>query len=399
MIPFTEAFDIVDRETPRLPAERVRLDEAVGRVLAADITADTDMPPFDRSQMDGFAVRAADTERAPVSLQIVGESAAGRSWSGQVENGEAVRIMTGARVPAGADAVQQLELTSENSGPDKVDVLEPVKPGRSIVLKGAEVVAGTCVFAAGERISANMVAAIAAFGYSSVEVGTRPSVSILSTGSEIVRIDEMPGPDQIRNSNAPMIAAFVTACGGAARQLPLVHDDAEQLSIAIGAAAARSDILVITGGVSVGKYDLTKDVLRSLGAEIFFERVKLKPGKPTVFGRLGDTLVFGLPGNPVSAAVTFQLFVRRAIAKMQGARDISLAAGFAAAAHKVKGTAERDSFLPAGLGTDESARTVATPLKWLGSSDFVGFARADALIYVPAGQSHEAGDIVRTFRI
>ena len=244
-----------------------------------------------------------------------------------------------------------------------------------------------------------MIASVAAFGYSSVNVGVQPKVAILSTGSEIVPVDQTPQQDQIRNSNSPMIAALVGEFGGIPIEHPLSADDTGALTAAIGNAAAGSDILVVTGGVSVGKYDLTKDVLRSLGAEIFFERVRLKPGKPAVFARLGKTLVFGLPGNPVSAAVTFHLFVRRAIRKMQGAAELGLRPGFAVAAKKAKGTADRDTFLPAAVETDENGRAIAVPLKWLGSSDFIGFSRTDALIFVPAGTTYEAGDVVGTFRI
>ena len=413
MIPYTEAFDIIDRETTPLGTSSVALGDAVGRILAEDIVADTDLPPFDRSQMDGYAVKASDTLTAPVELRIVGESAAGRGWPGELKIGEAVRIMTGARLPAGADAVQRLELSAESPAllqraaeqdetvetSSIVRILEPTEANRFIVAKGAEIVAGTKVFSKGEPVTAGMVAGMAAFGYSNVAVGLRPRVAVLSTGSEIVRIDQKPAADQIRNSNAPMIAAFLAECGGKAEELAIVRDNVEQLTESIAKAAGNSDVLIITGGVSVGKYDLTKDVLRSLGAEIYFEKVRLKPGKPTVFGRLGRTLIFGLPGNPVSAAVTFQLFARRAVLGMQGAADTSLRSGFAVAAKRGKGTAERDTFLPAAIDTNDAGRTIATPLKWLGSSDFIGFAKAEALIFIPAGSHVAEGDVVRTFKI
>jgi len=410
MIPISEAFEIIDHETQPLETISVELSRSVGCILGQDIIADSDLPPFDRSQMDGFAVRSKDVETAPVDLVIVGESAAGRGWEGELKQGEAVRIMTGAPLPKGADAVQKLELAAETPAlfhrglkqdePSKsVRILEPAENGKFIVHKGAEIKDGTRIFERGEMITAGMIASIAAFGYPKLTVGRQPRVTILSTGSEIVRVDERPGKDQIRNSNSPMIAALVDQFGGTASELPLVSDDALALADAITIAAGRADILVITGGVSVGKYDLTKDVLRSLGAELFFERVRLKPGKPTVFGRLNDTLVFGLPGNPVSAAVTFHLFVHRAMLRMQGAGDVSLRSGFAVAAKKVKGDRERDAFLPAALQTDSRGQTLATPLKWLGSSDFIGFARTEALIFVPAAKVFEAGDVVQTYLI
>ena len=300
-------------------------------------------------------------------------------------------------MPAGADAVQKLESTTD--AVDFVKILESVSAGNFIISKGAETAAGTKIFSRGELVTASMIASVAAFGYSEVLVGKMPRVSILSTGSEIVPVYETPGPDQIRNSNSPMLAGLIRESGGVPAELPLVADDVGLLTEAISRAAGNSDILVITGGVSVGKYDLTKDVLRSLGAEVFFERVSLKPGKPAVFARLGRTLVFGLPGNPVSTAVTFHVFARRAMRKMQGAAEIGLRPGFAAAAKKAKAAAERDTYLPAAIDTDESGRAIAVPLKWLGSSDFIGFARADALIFLAAGTKAEPGDVVRTFRI
>lgn len=397
MITLTEAIEIVENEVTSLSSERVPLRECVGRVLAEDIVADSDLPPFDRSQMDGFAVRSQDCSSVPAVLTVVGESAAGRGWDGEIKKREAVRIMTGARVPAGADAVQQLELTSEAGG--QVEILETVKPGLSIVAKGAEVKAGEIVFSTGEFISAQMVAALAAFGYAEVSVGTKPKVGILSTGTEIVAVGDTPGRDQIRNSNSPMLNLLACRHGGEAREYPHVADDLASLKEAIAEAAYKSDILVITGGVSVGKYDLTKDAIREMGGEIFFERVRLKPGKPTVFARLGETLVFGLPGNPVSAAVTFHLLVRRAMLRMQGAAHAALRSGHAVAKGKMKGNGERDTYLPAALETDETGRAVAVPLKWLGSSDFIGFARADALVLIPAGQNYAPGEVVQTFRL
>jgi len=409
MIRISEAFEIIDREPALNVEEAVPLGDVVGRVLAEDIVADTDLPPFDRSQMDGFAVRSKDTEIAPVELRVVGESAAGRGWHDEIKSGEAVLIMTGAPVPAGADAVQKLELTEESGVSfhcslkqdetcETVRVLESVEMGKFIVRRGAEVKKTDRVFSAGEIVTPQMIASLATFGYSEVKVARRPKIAILATGSEIVSVGETPGNDQIRNSNSPMLAAIACKFGDA-QQFPLVADNINALSRTIAEAAYKNDMLVITGGVSVGKYDLTKAALQSLGAEIFFERVKLKPGKPTVFARLGDTLVFGLPGNPVSAAVTFHLFVTRAMLKMQGANDFALAPGFAVAARKVKGAAERDTFLPGVIQSDERGRTIATPLKWIGSSDFIGFAKAEVLIFVPAGKTFDEGEVVQTFRI
>jgi molybdenum cofactor synthesis domain-containing protein len=273
-----------------------------------------------------------------------------------------------------------------------------VTAGRHIVGCGAEIHKNDIVFQAGERISENMIAAIAAFGYDRLRVFRKPNVSIIATGSEIVDIDKMPGPDQIRNSNSPMLEALARKVSANTACLPLAGDDLEKLTTAIRSADG-SDVIILTGGVSVGKYDLTKKALRELEAEIVFEKVRLKPGKPAVFALLGETLVFGLPGNPVSAAVTFYLFVREALLRMQGAADPSIRSGTAVLTRSVRGARERDTCLPASLRTGGGGRLFAEPLKFGGSSDFVGFARAEALIRLPYGSSCDEGDVVEVLFI
>jgi molybdopterin molybdotransferase len=384
MIPVAEAIQIVKHQTRALQSERVELANALGRYLAEDIIADSDLPPFDRSQMDGYAVRAADIATAPAKLRIVGESAAGRGWHNALKAGEAVRIMTGAPVPAGADSVQQVELTRELDGGAEVEIGEPVLTGRSIVRRGSEIREGDTVLRAGEKINAGAVAVLASFGYANVSVGKRPRVAILATGSELVLADQTPSRDQIRDSNNFSISAYAELAGATIERLPLAGDDLAQLKRQIADAAERSDIIVTSGGVSVGRYDFTKTVLKDLGAEIFFERVALRPGKPTVFARLPNgTFVFGLPGNPVSVSVTFNLFARVAILAMQGAAATDLEAGTAELSNSIKPARDRESYLPARLSSDQNAQLIAEPLKWGGSSDFVGFVRATALIIVP----------------
>lgn len=392
MISVAKALEIIDREAHRLGAERIPLDEAVGRFLADDIVADTDLPPFDRSQMDGYAVRAADTRGAPVTLKIIGESAAGRGFRGKLKKSQAVRIMTGAPLSDGADSVQKLEVAVEKG--DRVTLLEPTGKGRFIVQKGKEVTKGKVVLKKGETISPQNISLAAAFGYAKVKVAKRPRVAILSTGSEIVEINKKPKRDQIRNSNAIMLAALCRSVGCEVTVLPLIGDELSSLTSQIASAIRTTDVLVTSGGVSVGKYDLTKPALESLGAKIYFDRVALKPGKPTVFAKLRKTNVFGLPGNPVSASVTFHLFVRRFLLQLQGCLDPMPESGRAIAAGNFKGTKGRDSFLPASLQTDERGRLIATPLRWHGSSDFVGFAAADALVFVKRETSISTDDIV-----
>ncbi|HEY0461528.1 MAG TPA: gephyrin-like molybdotransferase Glp [Pyrinomonadaceae bacterium] len=405
MIPVSEAVKIIERESFALSAETCDLENSVGRILAEDIAADMDLPPFDRSQMDGFAVRARDTLSVPAKLKVIGESIAGKGFDGELKAGEAVRIMTGARVPEGADAVQKVELTTENK--EFVEIREPTKLGQNINKFASEIEKGTRVFAGGEIINEQMIAAIASFGYAKFKVFEKPSVSIFSTGSEIVEINETPQKDQIRNSNSMMLKVLAEKAGADARILPQVHDDFETLKNHIAEAVGlesqipssksqvqlnQNKILIITGGVSVGDYDFTKPVLRALGAEIFFERVSLKPGKPTVFARLGDALVFGLPGNPVSVAVTFYLFARHAILRAQRAKNCELKKGFAVCAGKIKGAKERDCFLPVALAGSRNGELVIESLRFSGSSNFIAFAFSDALVFIPKGKNLEKGD-------
>lgn len=387
MITVAKAIRIIDRQVKAIGSERIELADAAGRVLAVDVVADHDLPPFDRSQMDGYAIRAADTAVAPATLKLIGESAAGRGWRGTLKKGEAVRIMTGAPVPKGADAVQKLELASEGEG--FVTIIEPAEKLRFIVKRGSETKKGRVALPKGEVISAANIAIPAAFGYSKIRVSRRPRVAIIATGSEIVDISKKPNADQIRNSNSTMLSALCRDAGAETTVLPIAGDDVMQLKKCIADAAGNHDIVVMTGGVSVGKYDLTKTALSEVGAEIFFEKLRLKPGKPAVFAKLKNTYIFGLPGNPVSASVTFYLFVRRAILRMQSAKCVDLLRGAAMTKSMVKGTKGRDFYAPVTLAT-EGGMLVATPIKWHGSSDFVGFAAADALAVVPAGKTIEA---------
>ena len=401
MISVAEAIEIVRQQTVKLSSESVAIDQVLGRVLAVDVVADSDLPPFDRSQMDGYAVRAEDVKAAPVRLRIVGESAAGRGWHNQLEEGQAVRIMTGAPVPAGADSVQQVELAHELKDGTVVELLESVESGKSIVKRGAEIKAGEVVLNAGTTINAAMMAVLAAFGYAKVEVFRKPRVAVLATGTELVSVEQTPGQDQIRDSNNYSLSAYATLAGATVERMPLTGDETALLKKQIANAAERCDLIVTSGGVSMGVYDVTKSALKELDAEIFFERVALRPGKPTVFARLPNgTLVFGLPGNPVSVAVTFNLFARTALLAMQGAADPTLKRETAALARSVKGTAERDSYLPAQLTTNDDAELIAFPLKWGGSSDFVAFALTTALLIVPANvKSIEAGSLVNVLRL
>jgi molybdopterin molybdotransferase len=401
MISVAEAIQIVRDQTKVLPSERVPLSSALGRVLAEDIVADSDLPPFNRAQMDGYAVRASDVKETPIRLRIVGESAAGRGWHQELQEGQAVRIMTGAPVPAGADAVQQVELTHELRDGTVVEILEGVEVGRSIVNRGKEITEGTTLLRPGISITAQMIAVLASFGYGDVSVGRSPRVAVFATGTELVDVDEKPGQDQIRDSNNYTIEAYARSANASVERLPLAGDEPSTLARRIKAAAKEAEIVITSGGVSMGVYDFTKSALKELEAEIFFEKVALKPGKPTVFARLpSGTLIFGLPGNPVSVSVTFNLFARTAIWTMQGANEPSLKPETAVLAQSVKAAKDRETYFPAQIFTNDDGQLVAFPLKWGGSSDFVSFASATGLIHLPAGVGMvEAESIVEVVRL
>jgi molybdopterin molybdotransferase len=398
MISVEEAIGIVLAQTTALAVESIDIDHGMGRILAEDLIADTDLPPFNRAQMDGYAVRSSDVASLPARLVVVGEAVAGKSWHGTLGPGEAVRIMTGAPVPSGADSVQRVEVTSEHDS--IVEIHESTLAGQSIIDKASEIRTGQVVIPKGTRLNAAMMAALAAFGYATPKVYRRPALTVIPTGSELVAVDQKPGADQIRDSNGFSIAAYAHLAGAISERAPATGDNPELLKRQISDAANRSDVVVLSGGVSMGKYDFTKPVLKELGAEIFFERVNLRPGKPTVFARLGNTAVFGLPGNPVSVAVTFNLFARTAILAMQGANLPLLEETHAILTRDTKGSIDRASYLPATLTTDRQGRQLCEPLKWGGSSDFVSFTRSTALLIIPTEtRLATAGEVVRVLKL
>jgi len=399
MITVSEAIKFIDREVGLIGTEKVDIGSACGRILGEKIIADIDLPPFDRSQMDGYAVMAKDVEKVPAKLRLVGESAAGSGWKGELNRDEAVRIMTGAPVPDGANAVQKLELAEEHD--DDVVILETVNAGNFIVPKGKEITAGKQILSAGQEITERNIAAIASFGYKKVRVSKQPRIAILATGSEIIDIGKKPKFGQIRNSNSVMLKALAEKAGATVEIFPTCSDKAEDLSQAFEFMLGEGfDILISTGGVSVGKYDLTKEVLGKLGAKIFFDKVRIKPGKPTVFAKLGKTFIFGLPGNPVSSAAAFCLFVRHTVRLMQSANEkLNAKQDLAVLGANIKGTKERDLYFPVSISTDKSGRNIAAPVNWHGSSDLVGFAAANAFALVPAGKNYWKGDIAEIIYI
>jgi len=391
MIPVDAALDIVLKHTPSLGAEEVPLTDVLGRVLAEDVSTDADLPPFDRSAMDGYAVRASDVAHAPVVLEVAGQIRAGQ-WPDQpLPPGQAVQVMTGAPVPAGATAVQPVEKTRAIDGGRRVEILEPVPTGAHIARQGAEGHAGDEVLARGGTIDPASVAVLAAVGKAKVLVGRRPTVSVLVTGDELVDVWDAPGRGRIRNSNGPALMAQARWAGADPRSLGVVPDQAPLIAQAVRAGFA-ADVLVISGGVSAGAFDLVEEVLARFDVGFLFTKVAIKPGAPLVFGRRGDKLVFGLPGNPVSAQVTFDLFVRSALLRMQGARVVTRPQVEVELLESVTNRSGRRNHLPARVHL-EGGRLVAAPLRSVGSADVVAHARANALVVMETERLRaEAGE-------
>jgi molybdopterin molybdotransferase len=386
MLSIEEARGVVARRAAEatarglMPAEEVTLEEAFGRVLRTRVAADLDAPPFDRSIRDGFALRSEDLGRIPGTLKVVGESRAGAAFPGTVGPGECCEIMTGAEVPAGADAVVMVE-DSERVGDGEVRILKAVAKGRSIQTRGSECRRGDLILDAGRFIGPSEAAVLATTGHAAVSVSKKPIVGILSTGDELVEVGATPGPAQIRNSNSVTLAAQVAEAGGEARLLGIVRDDESALADAIGGGLA-SDILITSGGVSMGKYDLVVPVLESHGVEIGFDRVAMKPGKPTVFGWRSDRFVFGLPGNPVSTIVAFQLFVRPLIRTLLGVAPPEATTLAATLDSEARCDPERAACVPASVRFEDGAYRLSL-VGWKGSSDLTGLAKANSYVMIP----------------
>jgi molybdopterin molybdotransferase len=395
MLSLEQALNIVKEKLAaadlRPGGEVVPLAEACGRILAGDVVADRDYPPFHRSIRDGFAVRAEDVAAPPVDLRARGEVRAGGHFSGAVGAGECVSIMTGAPLPTGANAVVMVEHT-ESEG-DRVKIHRGVRKGENVVPQGSEALAGSCVLPRGRRLGAGELGLLATVGKSRVPVFVRPVVAILSTGDEVVPVDQRPDWFQIRNSNAISLSAQVAAAGGIAHCLGIAPDRREDLRRMIQ-EGLNADLLLLAGGVSVGKYDFVEQALADLGAGFYFQSVALRPGKPLVFGRVAGKFFFGLPGNPVSTFVTFALFARAAIGVLGGADFAAPPFLRARLAQPFQHRTGLTAFLPARLDR-ASGDPVVSLVSWQGSGDFVGLAAANCFIVVhPEQTSLATGDWV-----
>lgn len=387
--------------------ERARLAAARGRVLAVALAADRDQPPFPRSTRDGFACRAREASER-VWLPVAGVARAGDAPGAQLPPCAAWEIMTGAPVPEGADAVMMLEHVEAVAG--RVRLLPPRKllPGENVVARGAQALAGDELLGAGAVIGAGQIALAASCGYVELDVFARPRVAILATGDELVALEAHPGPGQIRNSNGPMLAALVEAAGGEPQLLPVAADRAESLDAAL-AQAANADLLLVTGGVSAGKFDLVEPALLRAGAIFHFTGVRIQPGKPTVFGEWPRRGVdggqsenrmrcLGLPGNPVSSAVTFQLFAAPVLAALAGRSEMGPRFVLARLAATVKGKAGLTRFLPAActFGSATGPLPQVELVAWQGSGDLSALARSNCfLVLGEETDGLEAGETVR----
>ncbi len=392
MLSVAEALARITAAFKPLPAETVGLAEALGRVLAEDVTARLTQPPKDVSAMDGYAVRAADVARVPARLAVVGRAPAGAAHEGVVQAGQAVRIFTGGPLPEGADTI----VIQENTEPDgdHVIVKEGAAVGRYVRPAGLDFRAGEVGVTAGRLLTARDVGLAAAMNQPWLKVHRRPRVAVLATGDEVVMPGDPLGPNQIISSNGVSLAAFVTACGGQPINLGIAPDDVTGLKVLVEGAAG-ADLLVTTGGVSVGEHDLIRGALGESGLELDFWKIAMRPGKPLLFGRIGETPVLGLPGNPVSALVCATLYLRPAIDVMLGRAPGGWPAETALLGVDLGANDRRQDYLRARLSLDSAGRRVATPFGRQDSAMLATLAQADCLIVrAPLAAPLEAGETV-----
>jgi molybdopterin molybdotransferase len=402
VISLEEALHRIDATVRVLPPVLRPLDQALGTTLAESVACDADSPPHDMALVDGYALCAVDAQSLDGRLRVIEEVVAGETPRLTVAAGVATRIMTGAPVPPGADAVVMVEQASSVDGPWVRLANREVKVGQNILRRGTLAARGSCAVAQGTELRPVELALLAQVGRSRVLVHPFPRVGVLVTGSELVPVDDVPAAGKIRNSNGPMLAALVRRAGGEADSLGIAGDEAELLRHAIE-PALEADILVLSGGVSAGVKDLVPAVLESMGIRPVFHRVRLRPGKPVLCGVMEDgdrqVVVFGLPGNPVSSYVCFELFVRHAMRRMAGfpARPPERVRAQLTAPLSHRG--ETVAFLPARI--DESTwPPLAEILAWHGSADLPSLSRANGLVELPAGERRfVAGDDVAVLRL
>lgn len=400
VLPFERAYDFVLEHCKKLrpsASESVSISAALGRVLAEPVFADRDFPPFPRATRDGFALRAGDVKTTPAQLRVVAQVKAGDNYEQTVQSGEAVNIMTGAAVPKGADAVVMVEYTRRNG--TQVEVLRSCSAGENIVTQGSEAAAGQLMLAPGTPLSFPQIAVCAAVGKSTLQVYNKPRVAILATGDELVEIAAQPAPTQIRNSNSYSLAAQVALAGGEPVRLPLAPDERPVLTKLIQQGLS-ADLLLLSGGVSMGEFDLVEAVLQELGATFFFTGVQIQPGRPVVFGEVPAAApkstkpFFGLPGNPLSTMVTFDLFARPVLQALSGAVPVRLPSARARLRKEIRTKTGLTRFLPGKLtGGLHDPEVELAP--WQGSGDILAAARANCYVVIPPDRESIAeGELV-----
>jgi len=392
-----DAQEIILTEVEPLPPAALALAaDVLGLVLAEDVVSDLDMPPYDKAMMDGYAVRAADVQAPGAELAVIEEVSAGRTPKKTVNAGQATRIMTGAPMPPGADAVVMVERT-EALGAERVRIDATATAGQNVLPRATEMRQGDVVLRAGARLRPQEFGLLAACGRGVIRVHPRPRVAILPTGDEIVDIDQKPGPGQIRNSNGFMLLGQATRAGASPEPLGIARDTAESLKTLVE-RGLEADALILSGGVSAGKLDLVPAALAQAGVRTFFHKVAMKPGKPMLFGikrhkNSAPTFVFGLPGNPVSSLVCFELFVRPALQKMMGLppgpRFVT-----ATLAEDYRYRSDRPTYHPALVEMTERGCSVRA-VPWFGSPDLRGLSASNAFVVLPSGDHyHRAGQPV-----
>jgi molybdopterin molybdotransferase len=400
MLQYEDALARILAVIPAPASERIPAGEAVGRILAEEITSQIDLPPFDNSAMDGYAVRAQDVASArldsPARLRLVGRVAAGGKFSGEVNGGTCIRLFTGSSLPAGADAVVMQEDTKlDAAAPNEVLIFDSVKPWENVRFRGEDVKRGASLVAKGEAVTVGRLALLAATGCEDVIVSRPPVVGIVATGSELKEPGQSLDPGQIYESNRPALAALVRKASAIPRIYPVVTDVLEATRLALSAALKECDVVVTSGGVSVGEMDFVKQAVIDLGGELEYWKVAIKPGRPFVFGRLpvagGNKLFFGLPGNPVSALVTFLLLVRPAILRWQGASYVAPPIRPAILAEPLENQGERRHFMRVRIATDGKVLSAGVQASHVLSS----LAAADGLVDVPARTTLAAGTTVQ----
>lgn len=396
MLPIERGLEIVmaaarTKDRPdRMPVEAVTLLDSVHRILREDVFSDADSPRFDKAIRDGFAVRFADIAQVPATLSIVGESRAGFGSDIEIRSGQCCEIMTGAPLPPGADAVVMVENTQRLS-PTQVRILKSVRENEGLLRRGAEARMGERILQAGRKIGLADLGLLAGTGKPSVLVSRKPRVAVVATGDELVEVDTIPQPGQIRNSNTYTICAQVREAGAEPVALGIARDNLDDLRAKI-AQGLEHDVLIVSGGVSMGKYDLVETVFAEFGVEVLFDEIAMKPGKPTVFGHRNETYVFGLPGNPISTMVSFHMFVRPLILFLLKAESTSPRVLEAKLESAAKCDPERAALVPALVRFSDGQYWIRTT-PWKGSSDLVGLARANALIMIPRRTGNlELGD-------